>query len=78
MVRVLRIRSQTNHEHTRSPTKQHEQFAHSIGLLFMQSLEVTITAERPDEEESQILLASLRAELAEKYPDDLEASRKPG
>ena len=36
----------------------------------MQS-EVIITAERPDQEDSQLLLASLRAELAEKYPDEL-------
>jgi putative acetyltransferase len=37
----------------------------------MQSPEMIITAERPDQEDSQLLLASLRAELAEKYPDEL-------
>lgn len=38
--------------------------------MLMQT-EIIITAERPDEEDSQLLLASLRAELAEKYPDEL-------
>jgi putative acetyltransferase len=33
--------------------------------------EITITAERPDKPDSLLLLASLRAELREKYPDEL-------
>ncbi|MGI8734133.1 MAG: GNAT family N-acetyltransferase [Pyrinomonadaceae bacterium] len=33
--------------------------------------ELSITAERPDERDSMLLLARLREELAQKYPDEL-------